>query len=441
MEVQKISTGYAPRVHQLTLHSKVARFNVIVCHRRFGKTVWAINETLDRALRNPLKNPQYAYFAPYFGQAKRVAWDYLKEYTKMIPGVTVNEAELRVEIPRADRGDKIRIILLGAENPAAIRGIYLDGAILDEFAEMDPTVWSMVIRAALSDRLGWAIFLGTPKGQNHFFDVLETAKKKMADKDPTWYWRIFKASETKVIPESELEAARSVMSEEEYEQEYECSFTAALIGAYYGKEMAKAEKEERICEVPHDPAALTTTYWDLGIGDTTAIWFIQQVGKEFHAIDYFEDSGKDLGHYVRILKEKQQDNGYIYEDHILPHDAAARELGTGKSRQEVLQNLGLRCRILERSRLEDGINAVRLVLKSMYFDINKCARGVQALTNYSKKWDAKNKIFSSAPLHNWASHGSDAFRVFAMGVRDVGASTMRQNLPRKADDSYDILGG
>lgn len=440
MEVKKITTGYSPRVLQLELHSEVKRFNVVVCHRRFGKTVWAINETIDRALRNPLKNPQYAYFAPFFGQAKRVAWDYLKEYTKVIPGVTVNEAELRVEIPRADRQDKVRIILLGAENPAAIRGIYLDGAILDEFAEMDPTVWSMVIRAALSDRLGWAIFLGTPKGQNHFFDVLETAKQKALGGDQSWYWRVFKASETGIIPESELEAARSVMSEEEYEQEYECSFTAALIGAYYGKEMAKAERENRICEVPHESASLTSTYWDLGIGDTTAIWFIQQVGKEYHAIDYFEDSGKDLAHYVRIIKEKQKEFGYIYDEHFLPHDAAARELGTGKSRQEVLQSLGLRSHILPKNRIEDGINAVRLVLSKMYFDKIKCARGLQALTNYSKKWDAKNKIFSSAPLHNWASHGADAFRVFAMGARDQMDDTMKQRLPRASTSSYDIFG-
>lgn len=433
-KVKRISTGYEPRVHQARLHMLLKRFNVLVCHRRFGKTVFSLNEMIDRALRNDKKNPQYAYIAPYYGQAKRVAWDYLKEYTKNIPGVTTNEAELRVDIPRPDRGDRIRIMLLGGDNPAAVRGIYLDGVILDEYAEMDPTVWSQVVRPALSDRLGWAIFIGTPKGQNHFFDIYSSARK-----DPSWHTALYRASETGIIPASELEAAKLTMSEEEYEQEYECSFSAALIGAYYGKQMEQAEKEGRIGIVPYDPAVPVDTFWDLGIGDTTAIWFLQQVGREFHIIDHLESSGVGLDWYVKEMKKKP----YVYSEIILPHDAAARELGTGRTRVETLRKYwgtGIKMRVLPRQDVDDGIHAVRMLLPQCWFDAVKCDRGISALKNYERKYDNKNKIFSDKPLHNWASHSADAFRVLAEGVRKEAEKQGRDNLPRTADNVYDIFG-
>lgn len=433
---RKIETGYEPRPLQDVIHAALRRFNVLVCHRRFGKTVLTLNEMLDRGLRNPRKNPQYAYFAPYYAQAKRVAWDYLKEYTKNIPGVVVNEAELRVDIPRPSLGDRIRIILMGAENTNAARGMYFDGVILDEYADMDPQIWTTVVRAALSDRLGWAIFIGTPKGQNHFHDVLAAAKKAVEAGDKDWYWAVYKASETKIIPESELLAARATMSPEEYEQEYECSFSAALLGAYYGKEMADAEKEGRIREVPYDPAAPVDTFWDLGIDDTTVIWFMQQVGREYHAIDHIEESGRNLPWYAKELQKKR----YIYRENWLPHDGKARELQTGKSRQEALRELGVKTRVLERHAPEDGINQVRLFLPKVWFDAKKCERGINALKNYERKWDPKNKIFQGKPFHNWASHSADAFRIAAMATRDNSVRSNVLSLPRQADLYYDVLG-
>lgn len=386
---------------------------------------------IDRGLRSKLKNPQFSYIAPNYGQAKRVAWEPLKEFCKNIPNIVINEADLRIDIPRGHPfSDKVRIMLLGAENPGSIKGIYLDGAILDEFAECDPIIWSQVVRPALSDRKGWAIFVGTPKGQNHFYDVL-----KLAQKTPEhWFWAIYKASETGVIPKEELAMAKLEMSPEEYEQEFECSFTAALIGAYYGKQMEEAEVNGRIRSVPHDLAVLTDTFWDLGVGDTTAIWFIQSIGKEFHAVDYYEMSGKGLDHYAKILKDRP----YVYGRHVVPHDAAARELGTGKSRVETLLNYGIRVEVLPRENVDDGIHAARQVLPKVWFDAVKCQRGIDVLKNYSRKWDAKNKIFSDSPHHNWASHGADAFRSFAMGARSQSKDF--SHLPREADRSYDIFG-
>lgn len=426
-KVKRISTGYSPRPLQRIIHQNMKRFNVLVLHRRFGKTVLSINEAIDRALRCTLKSPQYAYVAPTYGQAKRIAWEYLKEYTKEIPGSKPNEAELRVDIPRPHMKDKIRFMLLGSENPDTLRGMYLDGVVLDEFAVCDPTIWGQVVRPALADRIGWAIFLGTPKGQNHFFDLYNKARK-----NPDWYVCTYRASETKVLSTYELRAAKDEMSEEEYLQEFECSFTAANTGAYYQKQMLIAEAEKRITSVPYDSTCFVDTYWDLGIGDTTAIWFLQVVGHEYHLIDYLEMSGKGLDYFVSEINKKP----YTYREHTLPHDARARELGTGKSREETLRTLGLtRLYILPRWQVDDGINAVRTILGKCWWDKEKCERGILALMAYERKWDAKNQIFQEKPKHNWASNGADAFRYLAMGVRPESQRVQSEVL-REYRDSY-----
>jgi len=430
-KVVTVNLGYRPRPLQSKLHKEIKRFSVLVVHRRAGKTHFALMEIIDKGLRNPLKNGQYAYISPTFKQSKRNAWTILKEYAQDIPGYEANESELRVDIPRPHMGDRIRIYLLGSEDPGSLRGLYLDGVVLDEYAEMGPEIWATVIRPALSDRLGWAIFVGTPRGVNHFWDIYQIALK-----NPDWYTALHKASETGIIPMSELEAAKQIMSDEEYAQEFECDFSAALIGAYYGKEMKKAEDEGRITIVPYDKAVPVSTYWDLGIADTTAIWFIQQVGKAFHIIDHLEDSGVAIDHYAKELRKKP----YDYDEHVLPHDAAARDLGTGKTREEILRSLGLRTRILPRTDVKDGIDASRLIMNKCWFDALKCERGINCLKNYEKKWDSKNKIFSSQPLHNWTSHSADAFRSFAMGVREGSHRIKWHELPRQSDDKFDIFG-
>lgn len=434
-ERKVISTGYSPRLHQELLHQTLKRFNVLVCHRRFGKTTLCVNELVDRALRNQEKNPQYAYIAPTYGQAKRVAWDMFKQYTNQIPGISYNEAELRVEIQRAHLGDKIKIWLLGAENPGSLRGIYLDGVILDEYAEMHPGIWGEVIRPALSDRKGWAIFIGTPKGQNHFYDVYTVAQKNQTG---DWFQSIYKASQTGIVDKAELDAARLEMDEAEYAQEFECSFSAALVGSYYGKLIEEADQEGRITNVPYDRALPVDTYWDLGIGDSMAIWFVQPYGTGYRAIDYIEASGEGLEHYAQELKKRK----YVYRTHYWPHDGEARDLSTGKTRIQTWRSLGYKDTIiLPRLAVEDGIHAARLVIPKCWFDVKKCERGIAALRNYQKRWDAKNKIFVQKPLHNWASHGADAFRTFALGCQDEGSVRDKKKLPRQSETDYKILGG
>lgn len=386
------------------LHARKTRWFIGVAHRRAGKTVADINELVIGATKCELPNPRFAYVAPQLNQAKDIAWTYLKEYTAFL-SPKINESELWVELPG---GARIRIY--GADNPDRLRGIYLDGVVLDEFGDMDPTIWTQVIRPALSDRKGWAAFIGTPKGKNTFYKLWV-----QAENDPEWTRLMLKASETGLLDAKELADARKMMSDDEYAQEYECSFEAAIRGAYYAHEMNAAEADNRISAVPHDPRLLTHTAWDLGVADSTCIWFFQTVGRETRVIDVLKGEGVGLDWYAREL----QSRGYLYGKHYLPHDVEVRELGTGKSRKEVLAGLGIEATVCPNIPVADGIQAVRMLLPTCWFDKDKCKDGIEALRMYRRDYDEKRQEFRVHPLHDWTSHYADAFRYFAVGHREA----------------------
>lgn len=400
----EIVIPYEPRPLQRQLHDSVKRFSVVVTHRRFGKTIFAINHLLRAALTCTLEAPRYGYIAPFRDQAKSIAWDYLKRYAGVIPGVAFNESELRADLPN---GSRIR--LFGADNYHALRGLYFDGVVLDETAQIAPVVWQEVVRPALSDRRGFAIFTGTPLGKNFFWELLDKSEGQ-----PDWFSAVFPASRTQVVDAAELDAARREMGADRFAQEYECSFEAAIQGAYYADLLSQAEKDGRIAGVPYEPRAEVWTAWDLGIDDCTSIWFVQVVGREWRVIDHYEASGAGLEHYVKVLRDKP----YIYAGHLLPHDAEVKELGTGLSRMETLAGLGLRnARVVPLQRVEDGIQAVRTTIPKCWFDATKCKRGLEALRQYRKEWDDKTQTFRVRPLHDWTSHAADAFRYLALGLR------------------------
>jgi phage terminase large subunit len=413
-KVDKVSTGYTPREWQQDVHYNMKRFNVIVLHRRAGKTHLAINEMLDRSLRNKQRAPRYAYLAPFYGMAKRVAWDILKMYAKNIPGVSFNEAELRCDFSI----NGARIMLLGADNPDSLRGIYLDGVILDEYAQIPPSAWREVIRPALSDRKGWAIWIGTPKGRNHFKEIYEYAKKESEVGNSDWYSKLLTVEDTKLIDEGELAAAKGTMSEESFLQEFYCDWGAGMTGAYFTKEIAKANKEGRITDVPYDENLSVDTYWDLGMNDVTAIWFVQTARFQHRIIKYVEGADKSVSDWIKDLRNLN----YGYGRFILPHDAKARDMSTGKSIEEAFRNLGVRnTRIIPRvGDKRDSINAARMIFSRCYFDKTNCDRGLEVLSNYRRKFDEKSQSFSEKPLHDWASNGADAFQCFAMGCQDDG---------------------
>jgi phage terminase large subunit len=400
----ELVSPYEVRDQFMALHNRDTRWFIGVAHRRAGKTVADINELVIGATKCTLPNPRFAYVAPQLNQAKDIAWTYLKEYTAFL-FPKVNESELWVELPG---GARIRIY--GADNPDRLRGIYLDGVVLDEFGDMDPTIWSQVIRPALSDRKGWACFIGTPKGKNTFHKLWTDAED-----NPDWTRLMLRASETRLLDAKELADARKMMSDDEYAQEYECSFDAAVRGAYYGKELNQAETDERLTTVPHDPRLPTHTAWDLGIADSTVIWFIQTHGRETRIIDVVKGEGVGLDWYAKRLQERD----WLWGNHYLPHDVEVRELGTGKSRMEVLAELGIRSTVCPNIPVEDGIQAVRMLLATCWFDRVKCKAGIEALRMYRRDYDEKRQEFRQRPLHDWTSHYADALRYFAVGHRDV----------------------
>ncbi len=423
--VTEIVIPYAPRPLQRDLHRRLdhKRWAVVVCHRRWGKTVWAINHLIKRALTTG-NAARYAYFAPYLKQAKSIAWDYLKHFSRPIPGISINETELRVDYPN---GSRIR--LLGADNPDSQRGVYLDGAVLDEYAQMAPSLFTEILRPALSDRKGWCVWTGTPKGRNQFYDLYEQARDK-----GDWVAALFKASETGIIDPVELASARQMMSEDEYLQEYECSWQAALKGAYFSKEINDARSAGRIGKVPHQPNLSVDTWWDLGMDDSTAIWFTQDAGREIHVIDYYEGSGEGLAHYRDVLDKLKSERGYRYGRHFGPHDLAVRELGSGKSRVETAIGMGLRFEVVPRvEHKADAIQAARNILTHVWIDELRCARGLICLESYRKEWDDRLQVFRDKPLHDQYSHGADALMTLARGHKfAVARQTAQSRIPSAA---------
>ena len=415
MEV--IEIDYTPRLQAREFHDRAERFAVLVAHRRFGKTVAAVNDLIRDALTIDLPNVRVAYIAPYLSQSKAVAWDYALEYTRDIPQIKVNHSELRIDFPNG-----ARFRLFGADNYNAMRGLYFDAVVLDEMADFPASAWPTVIRPAIVDRKGRATIIGTPKGKNEFWEMYDYAKSH-----PEWWCRMFKASETDILDADELEEAKRTMGEDRYEQEFECSFEAAIQGAYYAQEMKTATTTGRVTNVPYDPAVGVTTAWDLGIGDSTAIFFAQYVGQEIRIIDYYESSGVGLDHYAKVLSEK----GYHYVEHILPHDVQVKELGTGKSRIETLDALGISdITIAPKLAVDDGIQAARSMIARCWFDEEDCARGIEALRQYRREFDERLKTWRGRPLHDWTSHGADAFRYLAVGkqTRQEWGEPIRRNL-------------
>jgi len=402
MESQKtLDTGYRPRVPQKLIHNAVKdnRFVVVVAHRRMGKTVSAINQLIHSALTCTKKDPRYAYVAPTYNQSKRIAWDYLVNYTRPL-GAKVNIAELRVDFMGR------RISLYGADNPDSLRGIYLDGAVIDEVGNINPSVFSDIIRPALTDRLGFCVAMGTPKGNNHFRGLRDRAAEGQG-----WKLLEFKSSDTKLLNEQELTAARLEMGEDKFMQEFECSFNAPVEGSFYSKLINEIEEKAHITEIPRDDLCRSYTSWDLGISDSTAIWVAQVVGKEIRLLDFYENHSQGLDTYVSWLR----DNGWDNATQLLPHDVVVRELGTGKSRQEMLEEAGLEITVVKKLPVADGIQAVRRMLPRCWFDKN-VKQGLDALRNYRRNYDEKRNVFFDSPLHDWCSHAADAFRYLAVGL-------------------------
>ncbi len=436
-DVQVVEIPYSPRRWAQKLHQSFHRWSVLVLHRRAGKTTAVLNHHLRAALddawefkrlrfllpgapeeqlRSLMRHRIYWHVMPSLKQAKLVAWDMLKEISLPIPGIKVNNSDLEISYPN---GSKIR--LLGADDPDSLRGPGLSGLSMDEYSQIPKQAFGEVLSKALGDHLGYCVFLGTLKGKDQLYQIYESAKDL-----PDWYavWQDIDVSlSTETGPTiTALSRAmlddlklvdQGVMTRDEFDQEWYLSSEAAIQGAWFRTEMSAASKQGRITRVPYDAALPVDTDWDLGMDDATSIWFSQSLRSgEVHLIDYYEASGEGFQHYIKVLREKP----YVYGKHYPPHDIAVRELGTGKSRKETAASLGLKFEEpLGALALIDGIDAARLLIPRCWFDAEACKHGIECLRQYRKTYNQRLGEFTGVPVHNWASHGADAFR--GLGVR------------------------
>lgn len=399
----EITFGYEPREQFNDFHSRNQRWSCIVAHRRAGKTVACVNELIARALYTQKKNGRFAYIAPFYRQAKEIAWEYLKEYAGDA-AVKVRESMLRVELFNGSW-----ITLYGADNPDALRGLYFDGVVLDEYGDCRPSLWGEVVLPTLADRKGWAVFIGTPKGKNHFYKIYQRSYE-----ESNWFHATLKASETGILGEEELNEMRAQMSEEQYLQEMECSFDAAVLGTYYAKLVSTLEQKGQVTTVPYDPEFPVEAATDLGFSDSCAWWFWQYRPDGVAVIDYHEAQGQPLDYYFDMLDSKP----YEYDCIWLPHDAKAKTLQTGKSTAEQIIGRGYPCNVQPRLAVQHGIDAVRLVLPNCWFDTANTFVGIEALRAYRRTYDENKKTFSDKPFHDWSSNGADAFRGAALVMKN-----------------------
>ena len=387
-----------------------------------------VADLVDAALRCTRENGRFAYIAPFYTQAKDVAWVYVKQMSAPIPGVVINESELRVDYPNG-----ARVRLYGADNADRMRGLYFDGVVLDEPADMRPSVWGEVVRPTLSDRRGWAAFIGTPKGHNEFFEVYSDALV-----DERWFTLMLRASESGLLPQEELTDAARSMTAEQYAQEYECSFEAAILGAYFGREMADAMRDGRITDVRYDPDLPCYTAWDLGKGANMPVWVWQPTRTGPNVIDYLEGVHSDG--IPQVLK-KLDDLPYKIEAHYVPPDSKTTDIGSGRSRIEqiILHNRDVPPRIVPDLKIDDRISAAKLTLPVTRFDAVRCKDGLEALRQYKADYDEVLKFFRDQPLKNWASHPSDAFQVLAGAWRSLQPETKKTEPERRLN--VGIVGG
>lgn len=423
--VKPIVLDYAPRRQFIPYHNRLQRWAALICHRRAGKTVSSINDQIKRAVTERKPEGRYAFIFPQRNQAKDTAWKYLKRFASPLLTEKPNESDLRVELAG---GSMMR--LYGADNPDALRGPYLDGVVFDEFGDMQPDVWFEVVRPMLSDRCGWATFIGTIKGKNSFWDLFEKALL-----NPEWYSLLLKASETHILPQSELDDMLKNMGEDRYRQEMECDPNVAIKGAFYADEMRTMEAEGRIRPIEIIRDIPVRTGWDIGKTDTTAITFWQCVGHERRLVDYYELAGKIITHYADVLYDKKHEHGWKYAEHYWPHDMAFDMLDSDKSRVEMMRDKGVVGEIVPAHDVLEGVQVVRKMLARTWIDPNRCKRILDALRQYRREWDPRIQMWKPNEHKDWTNNGADSVRTFAVGFDDPAPLKPRSERRQARDNS------
>ncbi len=386
---------------------------VLVLHRRAGKTTAVLNHLQRDALRVPKSD--YAYIAPTYKMAKRIAWKLLEQYSRVIDGVIYNKSDLMVTYPNGST-----LTLYGSESVDSLRGIGLWGCGLDENSQQPSNIFSEIISKCLADHLGYCIWLGTPKGKNQFHKTYRTAKK---NRDR--YLAIYRTIDSTLANEEgetienlrlSLEEDRKLvedgeMTEEEFQQEWYCSFEAAIKGAYYLKQISTAKKDKRIKTVPYDENLDVHTVWDLGVGQALGIGFYQRLGNEVKMIDYWQGSNyQGIKDGCKACKDKP----YLYGKHFAPHDVRSKEESTGETRIAFAKKHGIDFIVVPSISVDDGIDKGKLFWSRLWVDKKKCEYWLDAIAQYHQEWDDKKGMFRDHPYHDWTSHPADVHRYAAI---------------------------
>lgn len=415
----KLPNNWTPRPDQVALFNSIkpSGRSIEIAHRRWGKDDIALHATACQAMQ---RQGNYWHMMPEYGQCRKAIWEAVNPRTGIRRVDEAFPEQIRSGFRAQDMMIKLKNgstwQLIGSDNFNSLVGSPPIGTVFSEYAIADPRSWGY-LRPILAENNGWATFITTPRGKNHAYDLYNFAKN-----DPNWFAEVTPATHSGVFTSQQLDQERLELiaeygpeeGEALFRQEYYCSFDGAICGSYYGGQIETAEQEGRICNVPYDSSLPVTTAWDLGVGDATGIWFFQVHATEIRVIDYYEASGEGLGYYAKYLAGKP----YVYKEHIMPHDIRVRELGTGKSRYETAQTLGIKPIVICPSLpIDDGINAVRSLFSKIYIDKKKCEQGLEALRSYRKEYDDKRKEYKNRPYHDWTSHAADAFRMFAVGYK------------------------
>lgn len=440
---------WTPRPYQLASlkawEAGVKRL-LLIWHRRAGKDDVALHMTAVAAFE---RVANYWHCLPMYEQARKAIWEAINPHT----GKRRIDEAFPLEIrKRTDNGSMtIEFVngsiwrVVGSDNPNSLVGAPPAGIVFSEWALANPSAWAY-LAPILAENGGWAAFITTPRGRNHVKSMLDMARKP----DSGWFAEVLTPNETG-FPLEMVEQQRGEYhaifgldaGDALIDQEYWCSFEAAILGAYFGREMLRAEVLGRIGVVDHDPNLDVHTAWDIGVGDTNAIWCFQQHLNQVRLIDYYEASGYAVQHYVEWLNAKP----YRYGIDWLPHDARVREWtnagpdGLAKTRLQTLIELKRNPRIVPKASLDDGINASRRLIPSVVFDAQRCERGLEALRQYRREWDDKLKVFRDYPLHDWSSNGASAFRYLAMAVGEIKPPKKPKPIVPKSlsDMTYDEL--
>ena len=446
--VIELPHNWDPRVYQVPIWKYMApkkkgQRAVCVWHRRCGKDLVGVNLVAYKAMQ---RVGTYWHMLPTYKQGRSIVWNGMTgdgvKFTDFIPNSLVasrNATEMRITMKN---GSIYQVV--GTDNIDSLVGTNPVGVILSEYSLHDPAAWDYV-RPILAENGGWALFLYTARGKNHGYTLL-----KRNQKNPKWFTEVLVAGDkgTKkenglpVVSDQDIQDERdSGMPEELIQQEFYCSFDAPMFGAYYSNQMAAADKAGRITKVLHEPKLPVDTYWDLGVGDETVIWFVQDNRGELRVIDCYAASGEGLRHYIKVLRgnwEGHEHMGdYTYRNHYAPHDIEVRDLSTGEKRKDTARKLGLKFKVVQRHGVEERIDATRNIIGRCWFDEDKCERGIEALRSYRKEWDDKRKTFRDNPLHDWASHYADSFGLLPMTVKRSGFSEPKR--PRQMIDDYQYI--